>query len=524
MKTLIRKLFIFSFCLAPLFISAQNEFYNDGASVYVQAAGLIYVQGEIINDDQGVNIGRIFNSGDIQLTGNWTNISGVSNVFQAFDPGTTTFLGNNALQTIGGTMETYFNNLTLNKPGGVREVRLLLNSQNDGFLRLNDDFLNTQTFIHLVSNVAVNAVQRTGPIVPNYTPSTLQGYVTSTGVGKFARATVPGITYFYPTGTAARFRPVEITSSALNAYGVRFVDAATPSTGLRAATLNTINPAWYHKMNRAAAGSPEVIRIYHDFVVDDICDINRVTMAEWNAAIWDDLSPTTSTNPGGGFLSWTQKAGYPGAYPTPWVTEDFAIAGLYITAPTVQSCVFPVEFTELKATPMESSILVNWDTELEINNAGFTLERSTNGIDFQNIGWFDAMAIAGGGASYSHNDREVVFNKVYFYRLRQVDFSGQEHLSNTVEAIIVKDQPFASSGFFPNPSNGATSLRIYATENRNLSVTLYNMIGQTLFERKIEVAEGENQIDFQFDLPAGNYQARLSGLGFTETHKLIVQH
>ena len=93
---------------------AQNEFYNDGADVYVQAAGLIFVQGDIINDDQGVNVGRMHNSGDIQLTGNWSNTSATSFVFDAAAIGTTTFLGTGAVQTIGGTQYTGFNNLTIN--------------------------------------------------------------------------------------------------------------------------------------------------------------------------------------------------------------------------------------------------------------------------------------------------------------------------------------------------------------------------------------------------------------------------
>ena len=36
--------------LLPLFSVAQNEFYNNGAEVYVQTGAMLHIQGELIND------------------------------------------------------------------------------------------------------------------------------------------------------------------------------------------------------------------------------------------------------------------------------------------------------------------------------------------------------------------------------------------------------------------------------------------------------------------------------------------
>jgi hypothetical protein len=67
---------------SPFWAYAQNDFYNNGGSVYVQGGGLIHVNGEVVNDNEAANVGRMYNSGTIQLTGNWTNTA-TSNVFQA---------------------------------------------------------------------------------------------------------------------------------------------------------------------------------------------------------------------------------------------------------------------------------------------------------------------------------------------------------------------------------------------------------------------------------------------------------
>lgn len=511
---------------------AQNEFYNDGADVYVQAAGLIYVQGDVINDDQGGNVGRIHNSGDVQLTGNWSNTSATSNVFDPLAIGTTTFLGTGAVQTIGGTFDTYFNNLTINKSGGAtQEVRQLRNSLSDGVLNLTNDFLNTQTFNFLVANPNPAAITRTGPIAPvNIMHSLTEGYVTSTpgSAGRLGRATsnlFPGATYFFPVGNGTRFRPVVITPTSVgnNVYTVQFVNVPTFSTNLKAPTLSTINPAWYHFIERAvSAGSPENIRIYHDFGPDNVCDINNVTMAEWNLSLWADLSPVTNNNPAP-FMSWTQKTGYPGAYPTPWVSNSFALGGLFL-APNISSCVFPVEYIFLKATALDRTIMLDWETATEVNNSGFEVHRSTDGINFENIGWVPGAGNSSSATPYNYEDLNVVANQRYFYRLRQLDYNGGEAISNTVEAILLKGQDYMVGGFFPNPSNGNVNLWMSLSKDVDFSIEVFSALGQIVYRENRDVSSGYMKMEFDFSkLAKGSYIANVK-LG-TEVirRKLVIE-
>lgn len=511
-------------------LQAQNEFYNDGAQVYVQGAGgLIFVQGEVINDDQGGNIGRIFNSGDIMLTGNWTNTS-TSNVFQSLDPGTTTFLGNNPVQTIGGTQDTYFNNLTLNKPGGTREVRLLRNSLSDGIFNLTEDFMNTQIFTFLVANPNPAAIVRVGATAPNVNNSTTEGYVTSTvgSTGRLARATsnlFPGATYFFPLGTAARFRPISIRPSSVgnNAYSAQFVDTPTPNTALKAPTLATINPFWYHFIERQVpAGSPEDIRIYWDFLGDAICDINFLTMSEWNMALWDDLSPTASVSPGGTFLGYTTRSGYPGAYPTPWVTNQFALAGQFIS-PGNASCVFPIELMELMANPDGNRIRLDWATATETNNAGFEVFRSDNGVNFDYKGFVNGAGTSTTEQNYQFFDADVVPGVMYYYHLNQRDFNGQTTRSNIVYAMILENGQVFISELFPNPAQHEVNLSTQFEEATELRVSFYNAIGQEVLSRKFTAQEGRQDHNFDISrLAQGTYLVNVQAGTQAFTRKLIV--
>jgi hypothetical protein len=516
---------------------AQNEFYNDGADVYVQAAGLIFVQGDVINDDQGGNIGRMHNSGDIQLTGNWSNTSATSFVFDAAAIGTVTFLGTGAVQTIGGTNYTGFNNLTINKSGGAtQEVRQLLPSGNDGILNLTNDFLNTQVFQFGVGNPNPSAIQRIGAILPNYQSSMTQGYVTSTpgSAGRLSRQTngtlFPGVAYFYPVGNGTRFRPVEITpvnGSGANAYHVQFVNIPTFSTNLKSPTIATVNPAWYHFIERQLpAGNPEDIRIYHDFVADNVCDINQVTMAEWNASLWSDLRPqvpaVTSLNPPG-FLSWTQSTDYPGSYATPWNTNSFALAGLFL-ASGAMSCVFPVEYLSLTARPLDQSIMLDWETATEVNNSGFEVYRSTDAVNFENIGWVVGAGNSSSATPYNFEDRNVVANQRYFYRLRQLDYNGGESISNTVEGILLKGQDYMVGGFFPNPSNGNVNLWMTLAKDVDFSIEVHNALGQIVHRENRDVAVGYLQMEFDFTkLSKGTYIANVKLGNEVLRRKLVIE-
>lgn len=510
---------------------AQNEFYNDGALVHVQAGGLIYVQGSVTNDDQGGNVGTIRNLGNIQLTGNWANTGTSTTVFTANDPGTTTFLGTGAVQTIGGTNTTLFNNLTINKSGATtQELRLLINSGTDqlGVLSLTNDFLNTQTFSFGVSNPAVLAITRTGAIAPaNIMHSLTEGYVTSTpgSAGRLGRAAAPGLTYFFPLGNGTRFRPITITnnSGVLNGYTAQFVNVPTFSTNLKAPTLSTINPSWYHFIERQVGGADAAdIRIYHDFGPDNVCDINMVTMSEWNLSLWADLSPTTSNNPAP-FMSWTQKSAYPATYPTPWISNSFALAGLFL-ASGAMSCVFPVEYLSLTAEPLDNSIMLNWETATEVNNAGFEVHRSTDGINFEQVGWVTGMGNSSSPTAYDYEDRDVVANQRYFYRLNQLDFNGGQSISNTVEAIILKGQDYIVGGFFPNPSNGNVNLWMSIGEDMPFELEVYNAVGQVVHSETRDIDAGYHQLDFDFtQLAKGSYIAHVKLNGEVMTRKLVLQ-
>src|SRR5699024_7871004 len=86
----------------------------------------------------------------------------------------------------------------------------------------------------------------------------------------------------------------------------------------------------------------------------------------------------------------------------------------------------PVTLLSFNAYSKKRSAVLNWATATEINNAGFSVESSTNGKVWKEIGFVKSKAINGSSNS-KINYQFTTMNTtkgVNYYRLRQVDLDG----------------------------------------------------------------------------------------------------
>ena len=112
-------------------------------------------------------------------------------------------------------------------------------------------------------------------------------------------------------------------------------------------------------------------------------------------------------------------------------SEEMAIDNISFSAGTV----LPVELIDISATVKPEGIMLEWATATEENNDYFLLERSTDGRGFEPIG-----RVVGQGTSsqinyYQFLDESPLLGQSY-YRLRQVDFDGSQHLSDVLSVRL----------------------------------------------------------------------------------------
>jgi hypothetical protein len=185
---------------------------------------------------------------------------------------------------------------------------------------------------------------------------------------------------------------------------------------------------------------------------------------------------------------------------------------------------FPVENLALRATSGSQSIFLYWQTDREVNNLGFEVERSTDAVSFQKIGWVAGNGNTNTTSHYRMEDVNVVPNQVYYYRLRQLDVNGQFKYSNIVEGKIVAVNAFAAA-LYPNPTNGELSLQFTIANSGKVNFKLYDAVGKLLVDRNFEVSAGQHTESLSNSiqqLAAGSYQAVITGEAGTVTQKLVI--
>ncbi len=186
----------------------------------------------------------------------------------------------------------------------------------------------------------------------------------------------------------------------------------------------------------------------------------------------------------------------------------------------------PVELIFLSANAVNNSFIrVSWATALEINNSGFSVERSTDGINFSAIGWVNGNNNSTVQQNYIFDDNNVQPGVVYYYRLKQMDNDSQYEYTYIVSAVLNGATVFEVKEFMPNPTNANTSLFILSDTEKQITVEFFNILGEKVQSHQQKVAKGANKLGFDLqELASGTYTAIVTSGNDVFSRKLIVTH
>lgn len=184
----------------------------------------------------------------------------------------------------------------------------------------------------------------------------------------------------------------------------------------------------------------------------------------------------------------------------------------------------PVQISYLKAQAEDNEyIRVSWATSIELNNSGFEVMRSTDGVNYADVTFVEGHGTTTTSNSYYYNDREVVPGIVYYYKLRQVDVNGNAKLTEVVSASLVGHDELNLSEFIPNPAASNTALVVSTSAAKHIDVKVYDMIGREVTSSQFEVTAGRNDINLEVNkLSDATYNAVVKIDGKTYSRKLVV--
>jgi hypothetical protein len=161
----------------------------------------------------------------------------------------------------------------------------------------------------------------------------------------------------------------------------------------------------------------------------------------------------------------------------------------------------PVELTSFTANVIDNSVELNWTTATELNNSGFEIERSNDNITFANLGFVPGCGTTTETKNYTYTDRSLN-RRVFYYRLKQIDFDGSFNYSSVIGAEVSIPGVFALAQNFPNPFNPVTLIKYQVPEQSLVSIKIYDLIGR---EVAVLVNEVKQPGTYQVNFDSGNF-------------------
>jgi photosystem II stability/assembly factor-like uncharacterized protein len=162
----------------------------------------------------------------------------------------------------------------------------------------------------------------------------------------------------------------------------------------------------------------------------------------------------------------------------------------------------PVELTSFTVSVNGNDVYLNWTTATELNNSGFTIERSQDNSVFSQIGFVPGFGTVTESRAYSFRDNSLNPGK-YYYRLKQIDYDGSFEYSKTIEIEINNAGEYFLNQNYPNPFNPSTTIEFSIPNTDFINLEIYNSLGE-----KVAVLVNET-------LRAGNHSVSFNGAGLS---------
>ncbi len=270
---------------------------------------------------------------------------------------------------------------------------------------------------------------------------------------------------------------------------------------------------------------------------------------------YEPVGTTPPSGPFAGSFNWSFNAGQrtwygvnPSAFPASAYGGDilFEVVGNHlgpelVTITTVTlagdtnnlddnatpSLVVPVKLSSFDVKSSDcNAVNLEWVTETESSNKGFEIERSTDGRNFDKLGFIPATERGTDGSyHYAFEDASIKQDEgqsEYFYRLVQIDLDGRSKVIGSVLSVNLDCREEFAATIYPIP---AYSTLTYTLTNNylghDLDIEIYSNTGQLVYNGHIEkVLLLEADIDVS-KLAVGMYQIRFSAETGVKQYKFM---
>lgn len=224
----------------------------------------------------------------------------------------------------------------------------------------------------------------------------------------------------------------------------------------------------------------------------------------WGAT-WTPADVNNSTF--GIAFSWNRTGGGGG---NAFAQIDLITIKVYYTQP------LPIELLDFNAECLNGNAIISWSTATQSNNDYFTLEKSSNGVDYQKVD-----SVKGEGNSLIQNNYFVkddkIFEQLTYYRLKQTDFGGNYTYSNVI-ALECNLANFDIT-IHPNPFTSQTLIS-FNEDQLHTTIKITNNVGKLV--KSIFIANRKQIVIEKGDMASGIYFLQITNDSQNVINKKLV--
>jgi hypothetical protein len=170
--------------------------------------------------------------------------------------------------------------------------------------------------------------------------------------------------------------------------------------------------------------------------------------------------------------------------------------------------VLPVGSTNFSVQAENNNVACSWITESEHNNHYFTIEKSLDGVNFEEIGNLLGKKESFTPTHYKLYDSSPNYDVISYYRLSQTDLDGKHRILDVKSIFLIRTEELE---VFPNPSTG--KFQVSTTEQVEMMQLVDNTGRQIPFTYQTETHE------LHVEGSVGNYM-----LYYLENKTIKVKH
>jgi len=491
----------------PLGMSFYNIVFNQPDYLWTQLSSDIRVAGSVtIAAGSGIKTNNYI----IYLGGNFTSLNttasggnfvfngatGCSLVLNGSGPSAQSITSNNPNGTINRAL---FYNFTVNNTAArltfddvvLNDILTVVNTlslTSGTFLSTNSNYLSLKN--GALSNVGNSNSYVNGPMryeVANNGVTQLNFPVGENGNWRYMRLSIN-----HTTTTSYSYISEVIGSSAL-ALGYSLPSSISHVSKQRYFQIDRVLTSSGVPSSAGLSGNQNIILSYGSN--DVVTDFTNLTIAKTNTTgiTWIDIGGVASGNTTGTISS----TSIPGAFVS---FSKFSLANkLGGTNP------LPIELLDFSVDPCGTSSCLKWTTASEIRNDFFTVQKSTDGFNFENVGNLKGALESKVQLFYNMVDQHP-YTGTSYYRLKQTDIDGQFKYYKIISFFM--KPPNNELTISPNPNYGAQF--IFTSNTGEMEVLLRNSLGETV--ATFILFSGSTKVDLSY-LSTGIYFATIRKTG-----------